>query len=53
MSQIPYASAVGSIMYAMTCTRTDVAFALMRKSKSLDLYEAKMNHVCMSRPVGV
>ena len=28
MSQIPYASTVGSIMYAMTCTRPDVAFAL-------------------------
>ena len=25
MSRIPYASAVGSIMYAMTCTRPDVA----------------------------
>ncbi|KAI3689133.1 hypothetical protein L2E82_47082 [Cichorium intybus] len=28
MSRVPYASAVGSIMYAMTCTRPDVAFAL-------------------------
>ena len=26
MSRVPYASAVGSIMYAMTCTRPDVAF---------------------------
>ena len=28
MSRIPYASAVGSIMYAMTCTRPDVAYSL-------------------------
>ncbi|GJW39056.1 hypothetical protein Tco_0064901 [Tanacetum coccineum] len=29
MSRVPYASAVGSIMYAMTCTRLDVSFALI------------------------
>ena len=28
MNSIPYASAVGSIMYSMICTRPDVAFAL-------------------------
>ncbi|GKC61313.1 hypothetical protein Tco_1088911 [Tanacetum coccineum] len=28
MSRVPYASAIGSIMYAMTCTRLDVSFAL-------------------------
>ena len=28
MSSIPYASAVGSIMYAMLCTRPDMAYAL-------------------------
>ncbi|KAL1294051.1 hypothetical protein AAHE18_19G113100 [Arachis hypogaea] len=28
MSRIPYASAVGDIMYTMTCTRPDVAYAL-------------------------
>ncbi|GJT58794.1 retrotransposon protein, putative, ty1-copia subclass [Tanacetum coccineum] len=27
MKNVPYASAVGSIMYAVRCTRTDVAFA--------------------------
>ncbi|GJT94028.1 retrotransposon protein, putative, ty1-copia subclass [Tanacetum coccineum] len=27
MQNVPYASTVGSIMYAMTCTRPDVAFA--------------------------
>ena len=31
MSRIPYASAVGSIMYAMTCTRSDVAYSLSVK----------------------
>ena len=33
MSRTPYASAVGSIMYAMTCTRPDVAFALSMVSR--------------------
>ncbi|KAL0406241.1 UNVERIFIED_CONTAM: Retrovirus-related Pol polyprotein from transposon TNT 1-94 [Sesamum latifolium] len=28
MSDIPYASAVGSIQYAVQCTRPDVAYAL-------------------------
>ena len=28
MGRIPYASAVGSIMYAMICTRRDVAYSL-------------------------
>ena len=28
MSRIPYTSTVGSIMYAMTCTRLDVAYSL-------------------------
>ena len=28
MTRIPYASAVGSIMYAMICTRPDVAYLL-------------------------
>ena len=33
MKQIPYASAVGSIMYAMMCTRPDVSFALSMTSR--------------------
>ena len=33
MSRIPYASAIGSIMYAMLCTRHDVAHALSVTSK--------------------
>ena len=33
MSRVPYASAVGSIMYAMTCTRPDVSYALSLVSR--------------------
>ncbi|KAL9242032.1 hypothetical protein vseg_016077 [Gypsophila vaccaria] len=33
MSRIPYASAIGSIMYAMMCTRPDVAYALSMVSR--------------------
>jgi hypothetical protein len=33
MSTIPYASAIGSIMYAMFCTRPDVSFALSVTSR--------------------
>ncbi|VFQ84407.1 unnamed protein product [Cuscuta campestris] len=33
MRNVPYASAIGSIMYAMVCTRLDVAFALSVTSR--------------------
>ena len=33
MNKIPYASAIGSIMYAMLCTRLDVAHALSMTSR--------------------
>ena len=33
MSRIPYASAIVSIMYAMLCTRPDVACALSKTSR--------------------
>ena len=33
MSDIPYASAIGSIMYAMICTRPDVSYALSVTSR--------------------
>src|SRR3954470_12296083 len=36
MSAIPHASAVGSIMYAMICTRLDVSYALSVVSRYQD-----------------
>ena len=33
MSKVPYASTVGSIMYAMICTRLDVSYALSVASR--------------------
>jgi hypothetical protein len=33
MSGVPYASAIGSIMYAMLCTRPDVSFGLSSTSR--------------------
>ena len=33
MDMIPYASAIGSIMYAMICTRPDVSYALSVTSR--------------------
>ena len=33
MRDIPYASAIGSIMYAMLCTRPDVSYALSATSR--------------------
>ncbi|KAK8715432.1 hypothetical protein V6N13_042766 [Hibiscus sabdariffa] len=33
MSQIPYALAIGSIMYAMICTRPDLSYALSMTSR--------------------
>jgi hypothetical protein len=33
MSKIPYASAIGSVMYVMMCNRPDVAYALSVTSR--------------------
>ena len=33
MSMVPYASAVGSMMYAMLCTRLDIAYAVSDVSR--------------------
>ena len=33
MSRVPYASAIGSIMYAMICMRPDVSYALNMTSR--------------------
>ncbi|GKB55785.1 retrotransposon protein, putative, ty1-copia subclass [Tanacetum coccineum] len=38
MQNVPYASAVGSIMYAVRCTRPDVVFAQNITSLRLDMY---------------
>jgi hypothetical protein len=42
MERIPYASAVGSLMYAQTCTRLDISFAV----GMLDRYQSNpgMDH---------
>ena len=36
MSKVPYASTIGSLMYAMVCTRPDIAHAVDRKSTRLN-----------------
>ena len=33
MSRIPYASAIGSLMYAMLCTRPDIRYAVSITSR--------------------
>lgn len=33
MARIPYASAIGSLMYAMLCTRPDIAYAVSLTSR--------------------
>ena len=33
MSKIPYASAIGAIMFVMLCTQPDVSYALSMTSK--------------------
>ncbi|GJU38904.1 retrotransposon protein, putative, ty1-copia subclass [Tanacetum coccineum] len=38
MQNVPYASAVGSIMYAISCTRPDVAFANPEAELRVDCY---------------
>ena len=36
MAKVPYSSAVGSLMYAMVCTRPDIAHAVSVVSRFLD-----------------
>ena len=33
MAKVPYASTIGSLMYAMLCTRPDIAYAVSVTSK--------------------
>jgi len=42
MSRIPYASAVGSLMYAMVCTKLDLAYAVSTVSHSCQIQEATL-----------
>ncbi|GJV84031.1 retrotransposon protein, putative, ty1-copia subclass [Tanacetum coccineum] len=46
MQNVPYASAVGSIMYAVRCTRPDVAFAQNITSRFQQNHEAKFRVDC-------
>ena len=39
MAKIPYSSAVGSLMYAMVCTRPDIAHAIGVVSRFLEILE--------------
>ena len=36
MSEVPYANAVGSLMYAMVCTRPDLAYSVSLVSKFME-----------------
>ena len=36
MSKVPYSSVVGSLMYAMVCTRPDLAYAVSMVSRFLN-----------------
>src|ERR1700675_730822 len=40
MASVPYQSAVGSLMYAMTCTRPDIAYAVSTVSRYCSDYGA-------------
>jgi hypothetical protein len=37
MNKVPYASTIGSLMYAMVCTRPDIAHALRVVSRYIDV----------------
>jgi hypothetical protein len=39
MSVIPYASAIGSIMYTILCTRLDISYALSATSRYQSNYD--------------
>jgi hypothetical protein len=42
MRAIPYASAIGSIMYAMICTHPDVSYALSATRRYQSNYDSKL-----------
>ena len=39
MSHVPYASAIGSIMYVMVCTRPNISYAVSVVSRYMDRLE--------------
>jgi hypothetical protein len=49
MKAVPYASAIGSLMYAMLCTRPDICFAIsmisMYESNPRPLHWIMVNHI--------
>ncbi|KAL0284949.1 UNVERIFIED_CONTAM: Retrovirus-related Pol polyprotein from transposon TNT 1-94 [Sesamum angustifolium] len=46
MTKIPYASAVGSLMYAMMCTRPDLCFAIGMQEAALHLFVYHGSRIC-------
>ncbi|GKE57737.1 retrotransposon protein, putative, ty1-copia subclass [Tanacetum coccineum] len=48
MQNVPYASAVGSTMYAVRCTKPDVAFAQNITSRAVDWKSSKQSTTAMS-----
>ncbi|KAK1591561.1 hypothetical protein Q3G72_009551 [Acer saccharum] len=47
MSRIPYASVVGSLMYAMLCTRPDICFAVGIVSSQILTLENPHQDLCL------
>ncbi|GJT00474.1 hypothetical protein Tco_0821643 [Tanacetum coccineum] len=47
MQNVPYASVVGSIMYAVRCTRPDVAFTKNITSREVDWKSSKQSTTAM------
>ena len=43
MSRVPYTSAMGSIIYVMTCTRSDDSYALSMTSWIRSIWQESMN----------
>ena len=42
MAKVPYASAIGSLMYAMVCTRPDIAHAVGAMSRFMTILESSI-----------
>ncbi|RVW83202.1 Retrovirus-related Pol polyprotein from transposon TNT 1-94 [Vitis vinifera] len=46
MPKVPYASTVGSLMYAMVCTRPDIAHAIGVVSRGSSVMAIKVVEMC-------